>query len=63
MVLEEKAPKSKVFVRYYIDPKTKFIVRTAVYNLDNPAEMLQDYKVTSFQLNPKVDEKQFKFPS
>ena len=63
MVLEEKAPKSKVFVRYYIDPKTKFIVRTAVYNLDNPAEMLQDYKVTSFQLNPRVDEKQFKFPS
>lgn len=63
MVLEEKAPKSKVFVRYYIDPVKKFIVRTAVYSLDNTAILLQDHKVTKFELNAKVDEKLLKLPS
>lgn len=63
MVLEEKAPKSNVFVRYYIDPKTKFIVRTAVYNLENQAILEQDHRVTKFQLNAPVEAKQLKFPS
>lgn len=63
MVLEEKAPKSNVFVRYYIDPKIKYIVRTAVYSLEDPSQMLQDHKVTKFELNAKVDEKLLKFPS
>lgn len=63
MVLEEKAPKSKVFVRYYIDPVKKFIVRTAVYNLDNTAILLQDHKVTRFELNAPVDPKLLKMPS
>lgn len=63
MVLEEKAPKSKVFVRYYIDPVKKFIVRTAVYSLDNSAIMLQDHKVTKFELNAPVDNSLLKLPS
>lgn len=63
MVLEEKAPKSNVFVRYYIDPKTKFIVRTAVYNLENQALLLQDHKVTKFELNAKVDPSTVKLPA
>ena len=63
MILEEKAPKSKVFVRYYIDPKTKFIVRTAVYDLEDPSVMIQDHKVVKFDLNAKVDEKLLKLPS
>lgn len=63
MVLEEKAPKSKVFVRYYIDPVKKFIVRTAVYSLDNTAILLQDHKVTKFELNAKVDAKLLKLPT
>jgi outer membrane lipoprotein-sorting protein len=63
MVLEEKAPKSQVFVRYYIDPKTKFIVRTAVYSLEDSTLLLQDHKVTKFELNAAVDPKQLKLPS
>ncbi len=63
MVLEEKATKSNVFVRYYIDPKTKFIVRTAVYNLQDTTQMLQDHKVTKFELNAKVDPNLLKLPS
>lgn len=63
MILEEKAPKSKVFVRYYIDPKTKFIVRTAVYSLEDTTLLLQDHKVTKFELNATVDAKQLKLPS
>lgn len=63
MVLEEKAPKSKVFVRYYIDPVKKFIVRTAVYSLDNTAILLQDHKVTKFELNAPVPAASVKLPS
>jgi len=46
MVLEEKAPKSKVFVRYYIDPKTKLIMRTTVYDLEDTATIRGDYRIT-----------------
>jgi hypothetical protein len=63
MVLEEKAPKSNVFVRYYIDPVKKFIVRTAVYSLEDASIMLQDHKVTKFELNPKVDQTVLKLPA
>ncbi|MBC8064037.1 MAG: hypothetical protein H7Y17_04355 [Chlorobia bacterium] len=63
MILEEKAPKSKVFVRYYIDPVKKFIVRTAVYSLEDTTRLLQDHKVTKFELNAPVDEKLLKLPS
>lgn len=63
MVLEEKAPKSKVFVRYYIDPATKYIMRTAVFSLDDTTLMLQDHKVTKLDVNASVDAKQLKFPS
>lgn len=63
MVLEEKAPKSNVFVRYYIDPVKKFIVRTAVYSLEDASIMLQDHKVTKFELNPKVDPAVLKLPA
>lgn len=63
MVLEEKAPRSEVFVRYFIDPKTKFIVRTAVYHLDDASILLQDHKVTKFELNAKIDEAQLKLPA
>lgn len=60
MVLEEKAERSKVFVRYFIDPATKYIVRTVVYNLEDTTEILQDHKVTKFELNPKLDASLFK---
>jgi len=60
MVLEETAERSKVFVRYYIEPKTKLIVRTVVYSLDDMTQVLQDHKVTKMELNPKVDPSLFK---
>lgn len=63
MVLEEKAPKSNVFVRYYIDPVKKFIVRTAVYSLEDASILLQDHKVTKFELNPKIDPTAVKLPA
>jgi len=63
MVLEEKAPKSGVFVRYYIDPAKKFIVRTAVYSLEDASVLLQDHKVTKFELNPKLDPTSLKVPA
>ncbi|MES1227688.1 MAG: hypothetical protein ABUL72_03400, partial [Armatimonadota bacterium] len=60
MVLEETAERSKVFVRYFIDPKTKYIVRTVVYNLEDTTQVLQDQKITKMDLNPKVDPSLFK---
>jgi len=60
MVLEETAERSKVFVRYFIDPKTKYIVRTVVYNLEDTTVVLQDQKVTKMELNAKVDPSLFK---
>lgn len=60
IVLEETAERSKVFVRYYIEPKTKFIVRTVVYNLEDTTQVLQDHKVTKMEVNPKVEASLFK---
>lgn len=60
MVLEETAERSKVFVRYYIDPKTKYIVRTVVYNLEDTTQVLQDHKVTKMDLSAKLDPSLFK---
>lgn len=62
MVLEEKAPKSNVFVRYYIDPKTKFIMRTAVYGLEDTAQVVGDYRITKIDMKAVVPASAVKIP-
>ena len=60
-VLEETAgaAQNSVFVRYFIDPKTNFMWRTVVTEIGN-SEPTQDIKVTSLELDPKLDESLFK---
>lgn len=62
IVLEESATRQNVFVRYFIDPKTYFIMRTRVETLDKK-DLVMDCKITKLELNPKVDPKVFQVGS
>ncbi|HEY0866817.1 MAG TPA: hypothetical protein VGE01_05550 [Fimbriimonas sp.] len=57
--LEESAKEAKVFVRYYIDPKTHLIWRTEVKNLDTMAPM-EDVQVTQLETGVEIEEDEFK---
>lgn len=59
LVLEETASEQKVFVRYFIDPKTFLIKRTRVENLDTH-DLVMDCKVSKLDMNAKIDTKIFK---
>jgi outer membrane lipoprotein-sorting protein len=58
LVLEETAPEQRVFVRYWIDSKTKYIWRTRTMSLDQ-ATTFADCVLLRLAVNRKVDEKKF----
>jgi outer membrane lipoprotein-sorting protein len=58
-MLEERAPESGVYVRYFIDPKTYFIHHVRVTDISG--EQLQmDTEIRVLQTNVKVNESLFK---
>jgi len=59
LVLEETAPKVRVFVRYFIDAKTNLIWRTLVMDLDKKTAR-SDVRITKLDLAAKIDESSFK---
>lgn len=61
IVLEEKAPKQKVFVKYYIDPGTYLIWRTKSSRTDQNF-ISEDYQLTSLTLGGAIDAKRFQIP-
>jgi len=59
--LEETAEKDKVFVRYYIDPKTYMIWRCDVKNSET-MQPIEDVWLTRLDLDGTIDDDQFKIP-
>jgi outer membrane lipoprotein-sorting protein len=59
LVLEETAYGQGVYVDYYIDPKTYFIYRVKVFDIDK-SKLRQENIVTKLERNVKVDQKLFK---
>ena len=59
VVLEETAPKSRVFVRYFIDPKTNLMWRTVVMDIDKK-ETQFDVQLKDLTLGVKLNDKLFK---
>ncbi|MBX3118423.1 MAG: hypothetical protein KF784_05110 [Fimbriimonadaceae bacterium] len=57
-VLEETAFGQDVFVRYFIDPKTFYIWRCEVWDLERKTARY-DIKVTELEIDPVVDDKIF----
>jgi outer membrane lipoprotein-sorting protein len=59
LTLEESAPKSEVFVRYYIDPKTNLIWRTEVKELDT-MKAIDELWITKLETDVEIDDDEFK---
>lgn len=59
LVLEETAPKSNVFCRYFIDPKTNLMWRTVVMDLSKKTVQF-DVRLTKLELGAKLADSLFK---
>lgn len=59
LVLQEKASKDNVLVRYWVDPKTHLIWRTLVKTLDTD-KTVDDSKIVSLETDVTLEDKLFK---
>jgi len=60
-VLEETPSTPPEVVRYYVDPATNLIWRTAAFH-KNEKEPFNDFWFTKLEINPTIDPKAFKIP-
>ncbi len=61
MVLEETPKTPAEVVRYYVDPATFLIWRTAAFD-PGPKTPFRDFWFTKLEINPSIDPKAFKIP-
>ncbi len=59
MVLEERDERLDLLVKYYVDPKTFLIMRTAVYGLSR-GSLYQDAQVIALETGVKIEEERFR---
>lgn len=60
-ILEEKANEQKVFVKYWIDPKTSFIWKTEVMDLETRKPVMECI-VKSLKIDVEIPETSFEIP-